>query len=70
MLIKRKSTITGIEHVRDIPVDPKDLFAWEAGDGSVSEIMPYLSREDRDYIRTGITKEEWREFFQLEDLEN
>jgi hypothetical protein len=69
MLIKRISNLTGNENVRDIPAEPKDIFSWEAGEGSVSELMPYLNQEDRDFIATGITKEEWNALFKQKILQ-
>ncbi len=66
MIIKRKSNLTGVENVRDIKVEPSDLFAWEAGQGSALDLMPYLSQEDRDFIVSGITKDEWISVFSLE----
>jgi hypothetical protein len=63
MYIKRKSVITGIEHTRNIPVNPDDYFAWNAGLGSIEEIMPYLNDNDREFILSGITPEEWNSAF-------
>lgn len=63
MEIKRKSVITGIEHVFNIPVNPEDLIMWENGDASIDEAMPYLNNTDREFILSGITQEEWRAAF-------
>lgn len=63
MYIKRKSVISGIERTRSIPVNPDDYIAWQAGLGSVQDLMPYLSDSDREFILSGITAEEWDEMF-------
>lgn len=70
MLIKRKSVITGITRSRNIPVNPEDLIAWEQGYGNVQDIMPYLNDDDREFILSGITPEEWDSAFseQIEDI--
>lgn len=70
MLIKRKSAITGIERTRDIPVNPDDLIAWEQGIGNIQDAMPYLNDNDREFILSGITPEEWDRAFseQIEDI--
>lgn len=70
MLIKRKSVITGIERARNIPVNPDDLIAWEKGLGALQDIMPYLNDNDREFILSGITPEEWDSAFSevLEDI--
>jgi hypothetical protein len=70
MLIKRKSVITGVERTRNIPVNPDDLIAWEKGLGALQDIMPYLNDNDREFILSGITPEEWDSAFfeQIEDI--
>jgi len=59
MYIKRKSVITGIERTRSIPVNPDDYIAWQSGLGSIQDLMPYLIDNDREFILSGITPEEW-----------
>jgi len=63
MEIKRKSVITGVERVVNIPVNPEDLILWENGDASIDDAMPYLNNSDREFILSGITQEEWRAVF-------
>jgi hypothetical protein len=64
MYIKRKSVISGLEHTRNIPVNPDDYFAWNAGLGSIQDLMPYLNDEDREFILSGIIPEEWYALFE------
>lgn len=70
MLIKRKSVISGVENTRDIPVNPEDMIAWEAGAGNIQDLMPYLNDDDREFILSGITPEEWDNAFseEIEDI--
>lgn len=63
MYIKRKSVISGIERTRSIPVNLDDYMAWQAGLGSIQDLMPYLNDADREFILSGITSEEWDEAF-------
>lgn len=63
MIVRRKSSITGIIHTRDIPVNPEDLIAWERGLGAIQDLMPYLNTVDREFILSGITEEEWNNIF-------
>ena len=63
MYIKRKSVISGIERTRSIPVNPDDYMLWQAGVGSVQDLMPYLTDDDREFILSGITREEWDSAF-------
>jgi hypothetical protein len=64
MWIKRTSAISGIERTRSIPANPDDMLAWKAGLGSIDEMMPYLTDDDREFILSGITAEEWDEAFE------
>lgn len=69
MYIKRKSVISGIERTRSIPVNPDEYMAWQAGLGSIQDLMPYLSDNDREFILSGITPDEWDEMFAYTDEE-
>jgi hypothetical protein len=66
MQIRRTSIISGIERVRDIPVDPNDMMLYQLEMGSIQELMPYLTDDDREFIMTGITSEEWQQAFSEE----
>ena len=63
MYIKRKSVISGIERTRSIPVNLDEYVAWQAGLGNIQDLMPYLNDNDREFILSGITPEEWDEAF-------
>lgn len=61
MKIRRKSVISGLERTREIPVNPDDFQMWKLGILPIEEAMGYLTDEDREFILSGITKEEWKE---------
>ena len=62
MEITKKSGFTGLTHTRNIPVTQEQLDAWHAGQ-SIQQAMPNLSIDDREFLMTGITPEEWNEVF-------
>lgn len=62
MKITRKSQLSGIERTLDIDVTPEQIAAWEQG-ALIQYAMPNVSLEDREFILSGITKEEWNKFF-------
>jgi hypothetical protein len=66
MEIKRKSILSGIERTRDIPADPNDMMLYQLGMGNIQDLMPYLSDDDREFILTGITQDEWNNAFSEE----
>mgnify|MGYP003533939440 CR=1 FL=1 len=63
MKVKRKSVISGIERFRDIPANPEDWVSYTMGYKNLDEAMPYLSDEDKQFILSGITSDEWKEAF-------
>ena len=63
MKITRKSILSGIERVKDIPVNPEDYISWEKGFVNIEDAMPYLNDQDREFILSGITQKEWNDAF-------
>lgn len=59
MKIKKVSMLTGIEHTMEIPVTLEQLFNWTVGDMHIQDAMPNLTADEREFIKTGITQEEW-----------
>ena len=62
MKIKRTSPITGITRNRDIDVTNEQLVRWEAG-ALIQDVLSHLSVEDREYLITGITNDEWQRLY-------
>jgi hypothetical protein len=62
MLVTKKSSLTGIENTLNIDVTPEQLFRIENRMNTtelIQNIVPNLSMEDREFLMTGITNEEW-----------
>jgi hypothetical protein len=66
MLVTRTSSYSGIEHSLEIDVTPEQMDAWHNG-ALIQVAMPHLSVDDREFIMTGTTKEEWDEALGGED---
>lgn len=62
MLITRRSMMSGQERSREIPVTQAQLDSWRNGN-LIQDAMPNISAEDREFLMTGITPEEWEETF-------
>jgi hypothetical protein len=60
MLIERKSILSGKIRTKNIPITEEQMQAWQNGT-LIQFAMPNLSADDREFIMTGITKEEWDE---------
>ena len=68
MKITRTSAFSGVVRSKDIPVNPADYQEWESGIGRIDDAMPYLTDEDREFILSGITPQEWKNAFSAEIL--
>ena len=58
MQITRTSDFTGVERTLDLPITLEQYNSWKGGT-LIQEAMPDLSPNDREFIMTGITSEEW-----------
>jgi hypothetical protein len=63
MNITRKSQVSGIERTMDIPVTQEQLDNYYINGELLQNAFPNLSPDDREFIKTGITSEEWNELF-------
>ncbi|MBM4511706.1 hypothetical protein GS425_17295 [Rhodococcus hoagii] len=61
--ITRRSPFTGQTNAREINVAEEKIIAWENTPRQqrpfVQDFFPELSADDREFILTGITPEEW-----------
>ena len=63
MKLTKKSNFTGKEHTREIGLTEEQLNAYYMSTKPIQIIFPHLSVEDREFIMTGTTPEEWKELF-------
>ena len=62
MLITRKSLISGNINSMSLPITEEQYTAWEQGT-LVQVAMPHLTPDEREFVMSGITSEEWAETF-------
>jgi hypothetical protein len=62
MKITRTSGFTGKVHTLDLDVTQEQLDDWKSGT-LIQNAMPQLSPDEREFLMTGVTKEEWDETF-------
>ena len=62
MKITNTSGLTGIKHTCEINCTTKQLNKWQAGE-LIQNAFPNLSADDREFLMTGITPEEWDKAF-------
>ena len=62
MSITRRSPRTGKLNTRIINCSPRQYQAWQNGT-CIQDAMPNVSADDREFILTGFTPEDWRIMF-------
>ena len=66
MLIMRISMLTGDVHEMDLDITPAQLESYELFGVLLQDAFPNLTAEEREFIKTGITLEEWDEYLGVE----
>ena len=66
MKIQRTSAHSGITRPLDLDVTFEEIAAWQAGE-LIQVAMPRLNADEREFIKTGITSQEWEEIFPPEE---
>lgn len=67
MEITRTSILSGVTRTKNIDVTMNQLQKWSEG-ANIQDVMGNLSVDDREFIMTGITPEEWNDTFGEEEL--
>lgn len=66
MLITKISKYSGLTHVMDLPITEQQVRNFNLG-MKVQDAFPLLNSDQREFMLTGCTKEEWDEMFQEDD---
>ena len=66
MLVKRVSPMTSEVREIDLPITQEQYDAWLDGK-HIQIAFPNLTSDQREFILTGLVKEEWDELFPDED---
>ena len=63
MKIVRTSQVSGITRTLDLDVTEEQLALYSLGQVAIQDCFPGLSADEREFIKTGITAEEWDTLF-------
>lgn len=66
MEVTKTSPLTGITRTLDLDVTLEEYSAWKAG-ALIQDAMPRLNADEREFIKTGYTAEDWEEIFAQEE---
>jgi len=62
MQIIKTSFVSGKVNTMEIDVTPEQIALWQNGT-LIQRAMPHLSVNEREFLQSGITPEEWEEVF-------
>ncbi len=67
--LERKSPRTGKINSMVLDTTKEALDSYYAGEGLIQVIFPQLNENEREFIKSGYTPEDWDEIFPAEDFE-
>lgn len=62
MFIQKRSMITGQINEMELPITKEQFDDWQSG-RLIQYAMPHLNDEQREFLMTGITPQEWSQQF-------
>jgi hypothetical protein len=65
MKIVRTSQVSGITRSVDLDVTEEQMALFEGGRIAIQDCFPNLTADDREFIKTGITADEWDTLFSV-----
>ena len=63
MKITKVSMLSNIERSIDLDVTAEEIKAWKSG-MLIQDAMPRLTTDEREFMMTGITAEEWEKHYE------
>jgi hypothetical protein len=69
MLVKKTSIFTGKEAEMELDITQEQMDRWQSGRELIQNVFPHLSPEQREFLMSGATPEEWDELFPEEEDE-
>jgi hypothetical protein len=60
--ITRASAFSGKLHTLTLDIDPVDYAQWQQG-MLIQVALPYLNADEREFLISGVTPEEWNDMF-------
>lgn len=61
--VTRQSDLTRATNTQDLPITEQQLRDWLDGSQLIQQVMPHLTTEQREFLMSGATQEEWTAVF-------
>lgn len=65
--VTRASIMTQKRHTMNITMNMEDFRKWQNGK-LIQDAFPYLTPDEREFLKTGITPEEWDATFEVGEV--
>jgi len=69
MLVKKTSIFSGDTNEMELDITQEQMDRWQKGGELIQNVFPHLSPEQREFLMSGATPEEWDRLFPEEDEE-
>jgi hypothetical protein len=63
MLVEKRSPISGKTNTMEIPATETEITMWYHSGKPIQDVLPHLNADQREFLMTGITPEEWSKVF-------
>lgn len=63
MIVTRCSPMTGKVNSMDLDVTAEQMLNWKDHRMLIQDAMPQLSLDEREFVKTGFTPEDWARMF-------
>lgn len=63
VIIEKVSLFTGKTNKMQMCLDLEDYRDWHRGNVYIQDALPYLTTDEREFLISGITPEEWEKAF-------
>lgn len=67
--LARKSRRTGVVHYMDLPITQEQLLQYARGGALIQNVFPHCTPDQREFIQSGYTPEDWAAIFPEGDQE-
>ena len=67
MIYQIRSQLTGRTNKMDLPVTPEQIREWQTSRTLIQNAFPQLTPDQREFLLTGSTPEEWDSIFGGDD---
>ena len=58
MIVSVRNVMSGMVNRMNLDVTVEQIEQWKGGD-LIQDVMPHLSRDEREFLITGMTPDEW-----------